>query len=82
MKTALLFLIIFYYQNKIEKQISFIQESVTVILIYTTYLKDIFIYQKMLYVLNILSLFFFEQTLKDIIQLLHHIAGLDMNLED
>ena len=75
-------LTICYYQNKKTILIRFLLEGVTILLIYSTYLKFIFIHQKKT-IRNISNTnLLFKQTLRDIILLFHDIAGLDMILEE
>ena len=50
MKTALSFWMICYYQNKKTILICFLKEGDTVLLIYISYLKAIFISQKIIFV--------------------------------
>ena len=91
MTTALLFLMIRYYQNKKSILICFLLKGVTKILINITYLKAVFIYEKSRKnsirnnnpIRNSSNIIVsFKQTLRVIILLFHDIAGLGMNLEE
>ena len=70
------------YQNKRAILICFLLEGVTIILIHTTFLKAIFISEKILSVIILKYLFYLKKTPRDILSLFHDIAGLDMNLEE
>ena len=86
MKTVVLFLTICCYQNKKAILICFLLEDDIVLLIYTTYLKGIFkkkFISKKNFILDNSSInILFKQTPRDIIQLFHDIAWLNLNLEE
>ena len=81
MKTALFFLIC-CYQNKKAILICSLPEDDTVKSIYTTQPKVFLIAQKLLFIIILKKLTLFKQTLGDVIILFHHVAGLDMSLEE
>ena len=60
-ETVLLFLMMRCYRNKKAKLISFSQADVTVILIFTKYLKGIFISQKILFVIFLIYVFYLNK---------------------
>ena len=56
----------------------FLQDGDTVIMIHTLYLKVIFTCQKIIIRNNFIIVILFEQTLRDIIHLVHAAAELDV----
>ena len=70
-----------YYQNKKAILIRFLLEADNKTLIYSTYLKA-FSPTKNIIRINSNIKLLFKKTLRDVLLLIHVLAGLDMNLEE